>query len=111
MSNNLSYTQVWYSREDFYDTWNMFLKARYGRGNNTLYKHDVVDITRQALQLMADNIYMNVVDSYRRRNITALRYVDYDKILIYLISIFISIFMHHARCYVLNFNYSSVYRL
>ncbi|EFN75548.1 Alpha-N-acetylglucosaminidase [Harpegnathos saltator] len=61
---------VWYNREDFYHTWNVFLKARYGRGNNTLYRHDVVDITRQALQLMADNIYMNVVDCYKRKNIT-----------------------------------------
>ncbi|XP_032679060.1 alpha-N-acetylglucosaminidase [Odontomachus brunneus] len=64
---------VWYNREDFYNTWDTFLKARYGRGNNTLYRHDVVDITRQALQLMADNIYTNIVDCYRKRNITAFR--------------------------------------
>lgn len=73
IENHLLLMQVWYNREDFYDTWNMFLKARYGRGNNTLYKHDVVDITRQALQLMADNIYMNIVDCYRKRNITGFR--------------------------------------
>lgn len=65
--------QVWYNREDFYAMWNVFLKARYGRGNSTLYKHDVVDITRQALQLMADNIYANIIDSYKTKNITAFR--------------------------------------
>lgn len=51
--------------------WNVFLKARYGRGNDTLYRHDVVDITRQALQLMADNLYMVILDSYKEKNITA----------------------------------------
>jgi len=51
--------------------WNVFLKARYGRGNNTLYKHDVVDITRQALQLIADDIYVTILDSYEKKNITA----------------------------------------
>ncbi|KAH0956765.1 hypothetical protein HN011_009096 [Eciton burchellii] len=64
---------VWYSREDFYSTWKVFLKARYGRGNNTLYRHDMVDITRQALQLMADDIYLNLIDSYKKNNITAFR--------------------------------------
>lgn len=53
--------------------WNVFLKARYGRGNSTLYRHDVVDITRQALQLKADDLYMIVLDSYRKKNITSFR--------------------------------------
>jgi len=53
--------------------WDVFLKARYGRGNNTLYRHDVIDITRQALQLMADDIYMTILDCYNKKNITAFR--------------------------------------
>lgn len=63
--------QVWYDRKNFYSMWNVFLKARYGRGNNTLYRHDVVDITRQALQLIADDIYVTVLDCYEKKNITA----------------------------------------
>ncbi|KAL6432098.1 hypothetical protein ACFW04_006666 [Cataglyphis niger] len=62
---------VWYNRRDFYCMWNMFLKARYDSGNNTLYRHDVVDITRQALQLIADDLYTVVLDSYKKKNITA----------------------------------------
>lgn len=53
--------------------WNLFLEARYDSRNSTLYRHDVVDVTRQALQLMADDIYMNVLDSYKKKNITAFR--------------------------------------
>lgn len=51
--------------------WDMFLKARYDSGNNTLYRHDVVDITRQALQLIADDLYTVILDSYKKKNITA----------------------------------------
>lgn len=51
--------------------WNVFLKARYGRGNNTLYRHDVVDVTRQALQLIADDIYVTILDCYKKKNLTA----------------------------------------
>lgn len=65
--------QIWYNRKNFYSMWNVFLKARYGRGNNTLYRHDVVDITRQALQLIADDIYMTILDCYEKKNITAFR--------------------------------------
>lgn len=63
--------QIWYKRKNFYFMWNVFLKARYGRENSTLYRHDVVDITRQALQIMADDIYVKIIDSYKKRNITA----------------------------------------
>ncbi|XP_020300841.1 alpha-N-acetylglucosaminidase [Pseudomyrmex gracilis] len=62
---------IWYKRKNFYFMWNVFLKARYGRENSTLYRHDVVDITRQALQIMADDIYVKIIDSYKKRNITA----------------------------------------
>jgi len=53
--------------------WNTFLKARHGRRNSTLYRHDVVDITRQALQLMGDDLYTIILDSYKKKNITAFR--------------------------------------
>lgn len=65
--------QIWYERQLFYGMWEVFLTARYGRGNNTLYRHDVVDITRQALQLMADDIYITILDCYKKKDITAFR--------------------------------------
>ncbi|XP_043516169.1 alpha-N-acetylglucosaminidase, partial [Frieseomelitta varia] len=53
----------WYDSETFYHTWHLFLQARHGRQNSTLYRHDVVDVTRQALQLKADEIYGALVES------------------------------------------------
>ncbi|CAK9800885.1 NAGLU [Anthophora quadrimaculata] len=62
---------AWYDREQFFHTWYVFLQARHGRQNNTLYRHDVVDVTRQALQLKADELYTNLTDLFDKKNITA----------------------------------------
>ncbi|XP_015593025.1 alpha-N-acetylglucosaminidase [Cephus cinctus] len=63
----------WYDRDQILSTWQVFLEGRYGRRNSTLYRHDVVDLTRQVLQLTADIIYTNVLNSFNKKNITALR--------------------------------------
>nr|XP_034181027.1 alpha-N-acetylglucosaminidase [Osmia lignaria] len=65
---------TWYKRETFYNTWYVFLQARHGRRNSTLYRHDVVDLTRQALQLKADEIYPALVDSFNKKNVTGFKY-------------------------------------
>ncbi|OAD53228.1 Alpha-N-acetylglucosaminidase, partial [Eufriesea mexicana] len=59
---------TWYDPETFYHTWYVFLQARHGRQNSTLYRHDVVDITRQALQLKADEIYTDLMEAYDKKN-------------------------------------------
>ena len=64
---------AWYDHEAFYQTWNVLLQARYGRRNNTLYQHDVVDVTRQALQLKADELYTALIDSFDKKNHTAFK--------------------------------------
>ncbi|XP_015185471.1 PREDICTED: alpha-N-acetylglucosaminidase [Polistes dominula] len=66
-------TWTWYNRQNFFDTWNTFMMARFGRCNSTLYKHDVVDITRQTLQLLIDLSYLEVLDSYNKKDLYALR--------------------------------------
>lgn len=65
--------QTWYEREEMLSAWDVFIKARYGRGNSSLYKHDIVDITRQSLQLIADDIYLNIIDSFTKKNLTSLK--------------------------------------
>ncbi|XP_031845745.1 N-acetyl-alpha-glucosaminidase [Nomia melanderi] len=63
----------WYDPEEFLNTWAIFLKGRHGRGNSTLYRHDVVDMTRQALQLKADHLYLDLMDSFKRSNFSSFR--------------------------------------
>ncbi|XP_054015935.1 alpha-N-acetylglucosaminidase [Hylaeus anthracinus] len=62
---------AWYKRNSFFEAWNVLLRARYGRGNSSLYQHDVVDVTRQALQLKADDIYLDLMESFNKKNVTA----------------------------------------
>lgn len=64
---------TWYQPSKFFSSWNTFMMARHGRRNSSLYQHDVVDLTRQALQLTADRIYIDVVDSFKTKNLDALR--------------------------------------
>ncbi|XP_043250287.1 alpha-N-acetylglucosaminidase isoform X1 [Colletes gigas] len=61
---------AWYDRASFFDAWYVFLQARHGRRNSTLYQHDVVDLTRQALQLKADDLYVHLTDAFKNTNIT-----------------------------------------
>ncbi|XP_012273678.1 alpha-N-acetylglucosaminidase [Orussus abietinus] len=64
---------AWYDRESFLRTWDTFLEARTDLGKNFLYNHDVVDFTRQALQVRADGIYLDLVEAVSNNNITAFR--------------------------------------
>ncbi|XP_057318664.1 alpha-N-acetylglucosaminidase [Microplitis mediator] len=63
----------WYDPESLLTAWNIFLRAKPGRADNKLYRHDLVDISRQALQLIADEIYLSIKNAYANKNSTLLR--------------------------------------
>ncbi|XP_076164710.1 N-acetyl-alpha-glucosaminidase isoform X2 [Ptiloglossa arizonensis] len=60
---------TWYKHNTFYDAWKVFLQAAGGRRNSTLYRHDVIDLTRQALQLRADELYTILIKSFVEKNV------------------------------------------
>ncbi|CAG5103669.1 Similar to NAGLU: Alpha-N-acetylglucosaminidase (Homo sapiens) [Cotesia congregata] len=66
-------TWWWYDPELIIEAWGIFLNARNEKANKSLYRHDVVDITRQALQLIADEIYLSIKNAYAKNNSTLLR--------------------------------------
>lgn len=59
----------WYNKDAFIYYWYVLLQARDLKRNSTLYRHDVVDVTRQALQLIADEIYTDLIESFNKKNI------------------------------------------
>ncbi|KAG7206119.1 hypothetical protein KM043_003513 [Ampulex compressa] len=63
-------TWKWYKPEVFYSIFTTFLEGRHELENSTLYRHDVVDTTRQFLQLTADDIYVKLMKCYNRNNLT-----------------------------------------
>lgn len=52
--------------------WDNIIKAQHGRMNSTLYKHDLVDITRQSLQLIAEDIYLNIKGAFNKKHLAEL---------------------------------------
>jgi alpha-N-acetylglucosaminidase len=64
--------QNWYNISDLLDAWELFLEASVNFPNNSLFNHDLVDITRQVLQNRADEIYLSIVELYKQKNMTEL---------------------------------------
>ncbi|XP_055383787.1 alpha-N-acetylglucosaminidase [Condylostylus longicornis] len=62
----------WYDPEDFKNSLKFMLEANSSVYNNPLYQYDLVDITRQFLQLVADKLYFKLKESYKTKNLTSL---------------------------------------
>ncbi|XP_063987434.1 alpha-N-acetylglucosaminidase isoform X2 [Diachasmimorpha longicaudata] len=71
-------TWSWYDPQELWSAWTTFLKARHGRVNNTLYQHDLVDLTRQSIQLRIDDTYEDLMRAYAIKNLTKFRNVSRD---------------------------------
>lgn len=69
---------IWYDPNFVYKAWSKLLKANKSipKSHYTNYEYDLVDITRQYLQINAELLYANILNSYeRKRNVD-----DYDKL-------------------------------
>ncbi|XP_034254686.1 alpha-N-acetylglucosaminidase isoform X4 [Thrips palmi] len=66
---------VWYSVEAVRDAWQKLLAAGSARAvrANANYRHDVVDLARQGLQLAAAAVYKQAVMAFNKRRLDALR--------------------------------------
>ncbi|XP_001865888.2 alpha-N-acetylglucosaminidase [Culex quinquefasciatus] len=62
---------VWYNETRFNEGVELLLAVN---GMNELFKHDVIDLTRQFLQNTADKLYLTIMDTYTLKNAAALRH-------------------------------------
>jgi Alpha-N-acetylglucosaminidase (NAGLU). len=60
---------VWYNTTEFAVAWDELLNASAQFENIDTYKHDVVDVTRQALQLLGANLYTTFISAYKNNNV------------------------------------------
>uniref|UniRef100_A0A1B0DPA5 Phosphoenolpyruvate carboxykinase (GTP) n=1 Tax=Phlebotomus papatasi TaxID=29031 RepID=A0A1B0DPA5_PHLPP len=58
---------AWYERAMIERAWESLLNASEGLGSSQLYLHDLVDVTRQALQNRADEIYLVIIQAYNHQ--------------------------------------------
>ncbi|KAF5280152.1 hypothetical protein FQA39_LY18128 [Lamprigera yunnana] len=80
---------IWYDFCDLMQAWNYFLKAD-ALSKSAGYLHDVVDVTRQVLQVLIDKYYKVIKKSYKLKNLEAFQnasenfldiFLDLEKIL------------------------------
>ncbi|XP_022208185.2 alpha-N-acetylglucosaminidase [Drosophila obscura] len=70
---------TWYNATDVLEAWELLLSARaiipLEDDKFAIYEHDLVDITRQYLQISADQLYVNLKSAYRKRQVTRFEYL------------------------------------
>ena len=55
--------------------WDELLSASSQLHSAANYRHDLVDVTRQALQVLGGDLYGSIVAAFTKRNITLFQYV------------------------------------
>ncbi|KAJ9597696.1 hypothetical protein L9F63_011450, partial [Diploptera punctata] len=61
---------VWYNTTELAIAWDELLNASQQFQNVETYRHDLVDVTRQALQLLGADLYNAFILAYRKNNVT-----------------------------------------
>ncbi|XP_034945717.1 alpha-N-acetylglucosaminidase-like [Chelonus insularis] len=82
--------QDWFEPSVVIHAWRNLLNARLTINPNSLYKYDVIDFTRQSLQVIVEHLYKDILEAYKQKNRTEFRiqsglfqeiFDDLDKIL------------------------------
>jgi alpha-N-acetylglucosaminidase len=66
---------VWYNTTELAVAWDELLNASSQLHSAANYRHDLVDVTRQALQVLGAQLYGTIVDAFTKQNITLFQYV------------------------------------
>uniref|UniRef100_X1Z3X3 Alpha-N-acetylglucosaminidase n=1 Tax=Capitella teleta TaxID=283909 RepID=X1Z3X3_CAPTE len=62
---------VWYDVEDFFKGWDLMIAAS-KEVDSPLFRYDLVDVSRQALQVISITYYNQILTSYKQKNLTSL---------------------------------------
>ncbi|KAJ8301051.1 hypothetical protein KUTeg_022570 [Tegillarca granosa] len=61
---------IWYDPLDLYTAWENILLASDDLELTTLFRYDLVDITRNALQIVSIDLYNDVVEAYQKKDLS-----------------------------------------
>jgi alpha-N-acetylglucosaminidase len=65
-------TEVWYNRSDLFDAWKLLVEAAPPLMSKGTFRHDLVDITREALQVLTSAYYLEIAESFRNQKLPEL---------------------------------------
>ncbi|XP_018324295.1 alpha-N-acetylglucosaminidase isoform X2 [Agrilus planipennis] len=69
---------MWYENSDLFHAFETFLDASDSLADSETYKHDIVDLTRQVLQILGDEYHKKIVKAYKSRYLIELKYLKQD---------------------------------
>ncbi|ESO95231.1 hypothetical protein LOTGIDRAFT_144735, partial [Lottia gigantea] len=64
---------IWYSPKYLYQAWDLMVKASPNFNNSDLFRYDLVDITRNSLQVISMKMYSDILMAYSMKNSTQLK--------------------------------------
>ncbi|KAK9125272.1 hypothetical protein Scep_014118 [Stephania cephalantha] len=70
--SNLPHPHLWYSTEKVIYALQLFLDAGEEFAGSLTYRYDLVDLTRQVLSKLANQVYLDAVTAFQQNNATAL---------------------------------------
>ncbi|KAK7790165.1 hypothetical protein R5R35_002634 [Gryllus longicercus] len=59
----------WYNTTELKLAWDGFVSAASELSSSPLFQHDLVDVTRQALQVLGDGLYTQIVRGFQKKNL------------------------------------------
>ncbi|XVE74203.1 hypothetical protein DITRI_Ditri11bG0179900 [Diplodiscus trichospermus] len=68
-SSDLPQAHLWYSNHEVVNALKLFLAAGNGLSGSLTYRYDLVDLTRQVLSKLANQVYLDAVNAFRRKDV------------------------------------------
>ncbi|KAL3869459.1 hypothetical protein ACJMK2_042140 [Sinanodonta woodiana] len=67
--------KIWYNTSDLYQAWGYLVKASASASlqNNTLFRYDLVDVTRNSLQILSILYYVEIITAFNRNDSATLQ--------------------------------------
>uniref|UniRef100_A0A8C8R5U4 Alpha-N-acetylglucosaminidase n=1 Tax=Pelusios castaneus TaxID=367368 RepID=A0A8C8R5U4_9SAUR len=65
-------TELWYNESDVYEAWRLLLEAAAELGSSPTFRYDLVDVTRQALQQLVSEYYLEIRQAFASHSLPEL---------------------------------------
>ncbi|KAL3815103.1 hypothetical protein ACJIZ3_016371 [Penstemon smallii] len=75
-SSSLPQPHLWYDNEDALTALKLFLDAGNELAESPTYRYDLVDLSRQSLSKLANEVYLNAIYAYRDKDAKALSFLS-----------------------------------
>lgn len=65
-------TGLWYDPADLYKAWKLIMDAAPSLMSKETFRYDLVDVTREVLQVLTTSFYRDIADAFKKQNLSEL---------------------------------------